>query len=65
MGVGSWVVRAVLAAQVPEGAPAVLHTQREVYVRLYQRLGFAAVDVCDVLPGNKQVGFTNWAMVKV
>ncbi|KAJ3359895.1 hypothetical protein GGF32_008912 [Allomyces javanicus] len=65
MGVGSWVVRSVLANQVPKGAPVVLHTQREVNVRFYQRLGFQAVDVCEVLPGNKQVGFTNWAMVKV
>ncbi|KAJ3369888.1 hypothetical protein GGF31_004963 [Allomyces arbusculus] len=65
-GIGTWVVRALLAKFPP--VPVVLNTQEESNVRWYsRRLGFEVVDKrefwLDEVPDRGK--FTNWTMVYV
>ncbi|KAJ3369892.1 hypothetical protein GGF31_004967 [Allomyces arbusculus] len=64
-GVGTWLVRKMLAMKEP-GVPIVLFTQEEENVRWYRdTLGFEVVDKLDVcFDKTREDGtFTNWTMV--
>ncbi|KAJ3359902.1 hypothetical protein GGF32_008919 [Allomyces javanicus] len=65
-GIGTWVVRALLAKFPP--VPVVLKTQEESNVRWYSRkLGFELVDTRELRLDGSPNGamFTNWTMVYV